>query len=315
MFFFFLFSTDLKKDVLIQTYSEHTTTLYTDCQIDKHKISCEGKEHALSIEHIVPVDYFSRALQSTLNKKNKLPFLDLKKKIPEIVFFKQDLHNQILEPPFINNLRSNLPFRDNETYFFKKTIPIASSSFTIQPDRVILPENYSRGFVARAFLYVQWKYQRNILTEEDLQLFEEWDNLYPPLEQECSRNKIIEKSQGWDNPFITRHCDGLTKEIVSTYKDQPNFQHGVKYFYIHAYSNDQVHYSFKIKKEFSTLFYTQLVEQVSHICNPSFDDFFIKKSEKVILLDEVIIHCTGFIDNNFLKIVKDIINQKPQEDL
>jgi len=33
-----------------------------------------------------------------------------------------------------------------------------------------------------------------------------WDNMYPPNEWECDRNRQIERIQGHDNKFITEKC-------------------------------------------------------------------------------------------------------------
>ncbi len=65
------------------------------------------------------------------------------------------------------------------------------------------PSERSSGLIARAYLYMVSHYEGLTLARQQRQLFDAWNNMYPPTENECLRNEIIKKHQGNDNPYVT----------------------------------------------------------------------------------------------------------------
>ena len=72
-------------------------------------------------------------------------------------------------------------------------------------DRLALPPERSRGIIARAYLYMSYRYQLP-LDKNHLELYYKWDIEFPPDRNECKRNHLIEKIQGNSNPFMGKRC-------------------------------------------------------------------------------------------------------------
>lgn len=51
----------------------------------------------------------------------------------------------------------------------------------------------SRGLIARAYFYMVSHYEGLTLARQQRQLFDVWNNMYLPTENECLRNEIIKK--------------------------------------------------------------------------------------------------------------------------
>lgn len=284
MFSFFLFSVNSIYSKLLQI--SHPETLYCGCAIASDQIHCGKNTYPFSIEHVVPKSFFLRGDKLDHNSSEKI--------IPEFNDFKDDLHNQVLEPHFINKIRSNLPFAESASPFLENKKVLDSCELVLQKDRVILPEDWRRGFVARIFLYIQWKYPKNVLTEEELNMFSAWDQTYPPLHQECKRNKKILKIQGNSNPFIAKHCEEADHTIdVAIYYNQPLFTHDFKYFHEFKKQGDTLQYSFKIPISSSASFYELLTKNEGVDCIISTQKYYYYKRIPYYLQNEKIIQCTS----------------------
>lgn len=283
MFFFFLFSGSSIYNRLLDVSS--SKTVYCDCSIRGNHISCNNQTYPFSIEHVVPRSYFTRTLKSTGSpiNNNEEPYFQ----------FKNDLHNQILEPHFINYARTNLPFGEFENPFLKSKKFLHSCNLILQHDRVILPDNWKRGFIARIFLYVQNTYGHNILTEQELEMYSKWNEQYPPLSQECSRNERILQIQGNDNPFITSSCKQQDKIDVFIYTDMPLFQHEFKYFYAVTQKNDMRTYFFKVPTQSSAHFYELVSKHEKVNCKISPLGYYVYKGVQYFLNHETIIECSS----------------------
>lgn len=307
MFFFFLFSVNSIYSKLLQI--SHPVTLYCGCAITSDQIHCGKDKYPFSIEHIVPKSFFSRG--------DKLDPNSFEERIP--VFndfendFENDLHNQVLEPRFINNIRSNLPFAESASPFLENKKVLDSCELVLQKDRVILPKDWRRGFVARIFLYIQLKYSKNVLTEEELNMFSAWDQTYPPLKQECKRNEEILKIQGNSNPFIAKHCEEADHTIdVAIYDNQPLFTHDFKYFHEFKKKGDTLQYSFKIPTSSSASFYELLTKNEGVNCIISTKQYYYHKRIPYYLQNETIIECTSSANQEkfLFSVIEDIYKSR-----
>lgn len=216
------------KKILKNFYEKYPRTFYCPCDIKENKAICVGNTSSIEWEHIVPASFLSKQKSShhPICLKKKIRGRKCLEKVDkEFQIFTADMHNLIPESGFLNRKRSNLPFKDSVSFFLRKEQPIQYCDFFVQKDRVVLPKSSIRGFVARAFLYMQNTYPYNILTKEDLVLFHQWDEQYPSFEEECLRNDFIQKKQGNDNPFIRRHCKKEKRVFASIHEDKPMFSH------------------------------------------------------------------------------------------
>lgn len=71
--------------------------------------------------------------------------------------------------------------------------------------RTIMPDERSRGDIARIYFYFQQKYQLDI-SRQQRQLFVAWHKLDPVDDRECRRNTRIFKQTKFHNPFVTAFC-------------------------------------------------------------------------------------------------------------
>lgn len=63
------------------------------------------------------------------------------------------------------------------------------------------PPNHAKGTVARALFHVHSRYQLPL--PADITMLRQWHHDHPPSNSERQRNEVIERLQGFDNPFIS----------------------------------------------------------------------------------------------------------------
>lgn len=207
-------------------------TFYCGCQFDKHnKIdlgSCgyqiqnnPKRANRVEWEHIVPISQLAShlpcwknglCLKSDAKKSDAKHALHSAKGVkgrqccqmidPTFCKMEADLHNLVPEIGELNALRSNyrfgvLPFVDSHQF--------GDCEFKIDPvTRRVEPALLTRGFIARAYLYMASQYDWH-LSDSQRQLFMAWNRQYPPAAWEIERDKRIEKIQGNSNLFISRY--------------------------------------------------------------------------------------------------------------
>lgn len=113
-----------------------------------------------------------------------------------------DMHN--LQPAIgeVNGDRSNYGYSlFTKTYQQYGQCPAATDF----KHRQFQPRDGIRGMIARTYLYMSKHYDIR-LSRQDTKLMHAWDTLYPPQRWECTRNQLIKRIQGNDNPFITSQC-------------------------------------------------------------------------------------------------------------
>ena len=72
--------------------------------------------------------------------------------------------------------------------------------------RKIEPADRAKGIVARATLFMSYKYEITI-SDDQQKLFEAWDKQFPPDEWEKAWALAVKKIEGYSNPYIENHTD------------------------------------------------------------------------------------------------------------
>ncbi len=67
--------------------------------------------------------------------------------------------------------------------------------YTDFKEKRFYPADYSKGWIARAYLHMSQTYGIN-LARAERQLMEAWNKMYPPSAWEIERTKIIEREMG-----------------------------------------------------------------------------------------------------------------------
>jgi deoxyribonuclease-1 len=168
----------------------------------------EKRAARIEWEHIVPAWEFGHQRlcwqeggRKNCGKKDKL----FKK-------MESDLHNLVPAIGEVNGDRSNYRFSQwNATpeQYGQCDMVIDFKS------RKAEPPSYTRGQIARTYLYMQQAYDLKI-AKSQLKLFKAWDKTYPVDTIECKRDKEIAQTQGNHNPFVKNNCDAraITQSIA-----------------------------------------------------------------------------------------------------
>lgn len=132
-----------------------------------------------------------------------------------------DLHNLILLPDRLNNMRSNFPYVNgieyedlHDPHLKVKPIPpcmrFNCSCCHLQGKLVsknlFIPADRFKGMISRSVLYMKDKYphhhqliHKRVL---DLGVASIWDMSFPPSPQELEWNKFVASYQGDGNPYV-----------------------------------------------------------------------------------------------------------------
>ena len=138
------------------------------------------KNKFFSAEHIYP--------QSLLNNKHT-----------------NDMHNIIKTLNTLNVNRSNYMFVEDINIKDKNWVPLDFNNYVNHKNKVFVPNDYSRGFISRAILYMCWEYDYSHKKVIDTELLIKWYFQHPPLKEERYHNEIIHRIQRKHNIFITNY--------------------------------------------------------------------------------------------------------------
>ena len=162
-------------------------------------------------EHVVPAAQFGKSF-SAWTKGHKV-CVDTKgrsykgRKCAEKTnqtfnLMQSDLYN--LQPAIgeVNGLRSNYPFGE-----LKGEIREFGACDIEIRNKIVEPPETVRGDIARTYFYMENAYPgRNILSEQNRQMMEKWDEEDPVSEWECRRAKIIREIQNNENKILSTAC-------------------------------------------------------------------------------------------------------------
>jgi hypothetical protein len=140
------------------------------------------KNKFFSAEHIFP--------QSLLNNKHT-----------------NDMHNIIKTLNTLNVNRSNYMFVEDTNINMKDKnwAELDFGNYVNHKNKVFVPNDYSRGFISRAILYMCWEYDYSHKKVIDTDLLIKWYFQHPPLKEERYHNEIIHRIQRKHNIFITNY--------------------------------------------------------------------------------------------------------------
>ncbi|OQM34019.1 endonuclease [bacterium endosymbiont of Pedicinus badii] len=201
----------ITKKIAKSIHYENPKTFYCSCKIiyqNSNKLipdlsSCSYKirknkvrANRIEWEHIVPVS----VIKEKYCRKEKKEICSKNKKFQQA---KNDLHN--LQPVIgeINGDRRNYRYGELENY-----TDFQYGSCKIKIDfhkKIIEPFQESKGIVARTYMYMNSMYEIKI-SDEDMEIYRNWNNLYPAKDWECLRNIKIYKVQGRINKYISESC-------------------------------------------------------------------------------------------------------------
>jgi len=144
----------------------------------------------MSLEHIFPKCY--------MNKKSY-----------------NDLHNIYKCNNLINNFRSNYKFTDESllnVYEFNKVYN--TDNYISSKNKLFIPEEASRGIIARAIMYISFEYNYKFNKVIDSDILIKWCLNYPPNSQELYHNHIVFLKQFKKNKFIELYNKNNYKSYI-----------------------------------------------------------------------------------------------------
>ncbi|STX81694.1 putative endonuclease-1 [Legionella busanensis] len=209
--------TQAKKQARI-IFAFQRETLYCRCKFDARLrvdlASCNmqsasgiRRAHVVEWEHMMPAENFGNHFacwrEPLCIKKNGKRYKGRKccEKIDKQ--FRQaegELYNLWPAVGLVNSARSNFRYSmlENHTSFYGCPITIDKKS------RRVEPADYAKGIVARANLFMAYKYGIE-LSEAQRNLFIVWDKQFPPSTNEKWWAEAVAKIEGYPNPYITNH--------------------------------------------------------------------------------------------------------------
>ena len=207
-------------------YQDHQTTFYCGCsytQNGKKGIpileSCgykarKDRERAARIEweHVVPAWELGHNLECWKEGTHKTNTTGRKyclKVNPSFKLMYLNLHNLVPAIGEVNGDRSNFSFAmlEEESNYGECEIEIKRMKRQEQPRGLVEPPEYTRGAIARIYLYMWEKYQFD-LDKEQKDMFNDWNEKYPVTEWECERDRLIAQARyhGESNPKVEEKC-------------------------------------------------------------------------------------------------------------
>lgn len=163
-----------------------------------YKVRKQPKRAArVEIEHVMPAWEFGHQLQCWQDGGRKNCAKNDTFKVME-----GDLHNLFPSVGEVNGDRSNFQFSD----WNGKPTQYGQCEMVVDfKQKMAQPPKRSRGVIARAYLYMSEQYGIRLSTAQR-RLYEAWNRMYAPDDNECLRNQLIKAEQGNDNPFVTKAC-------------------------------------------------------------------------------------------------------------
>ena len=206
-------------------YNNHRETFYCRGRFDsKGRISLptgfetqkyKKRANKLEWEHVVPAEHFGQAFiewrqghEDCIDSKGEF-FKGRKcaeKTNQEFRFVLADMYNLYPSIGAVNAIRSN------HHYGVLKDVEPTFSGCEFKYDEqtdIVEPPEYTRGAIARTYLYFDSVYPQYNMSSATRQLMQAWDKMYPVDAWECERAQKIEKIQGNENLFVKSQCAEL----------------------------------------------------------------------------------------------------------
>jgi len=208
------------KKLAWKIYAERPVDFYCGCRFQGNRIdlaSCgyvprkqPRRAERVEWEHIVPAWVIGHQRQCWQQGGRK----NCTANDPLFSRAEADLHNLVPVVGEVNGDRSNFGFG----MLAEKPGQYGTCPFVVNfKQRTAMPPEYSRGAIARTYLYMSERYKLR-LSRQDQRLYDVWNRQYPVSEWERWRNRSIACVQGNANPHVgevdPRSC-GRRKAVAS----------------------------------------------------------------------------------------------------
>ncbi|OYW96178.1 MAG: deoxyribonuclease [Pseudomonadales bacterium 32-61-5] len=208
------------KKIAWTIYAERPVDFYCGCTFKGNRIDLDScgyvprkqpkRAARVEWEHIVPAWVIGHQRQCWQQGGRK----QCTAKDPVFSKAEADLHNLVPVVGEVNGDRSNYGFG----MLSEKPSQYGACPFVVNfKQRTAMPPEYSRGAIARAYLYMAERYNLR-LSRQDQRLYDIWNRQYPVSEWERWRNRSIACIQGNANLHVgevNQHTCGPRRSIVS----------------------------------------------------------------------------------------------------
>ncbi len=192
------------KKIAWKLYADRPVDFYCGCEYRGNRVdldSCgyEPRKNAnragrIEWEHVVPAWVIGHQRQCWQQGGRK----NCTANDPLFSQAEADLHNLVPAVGEVNGDRSNFGFG----MLSAKPTQYGACPFVVDfKQRTAMPAEYSRGAIARIYLYMNERYQLR-LSKQDRRLYDIWNRQYPVSEWERWRNQRIACVQGNANPHV-----------------------------------------------------------------------------------------------------------------
>ena len=114
-----------------------------------------------------------------------------------------DLHNLFICNGDINNIRSNYKFIDDSDILSNNNwIKLGKNNYVNKKNGLFIPNNESKGIVARAIMYMSYAHGYNYENIINYNNLIKWCITFPPTKEEYNHNNIAYEYQKRRNQFI-----------------------------------------------------------------------------------------------------------------
>lgn len=143
------------------------------------------------------------SIRNKFNSKPTLEHIFPKSYMNKISF--NDMHNIFKCNGEINNMRSNYKYTD-ERNLKNFTKIYNTDNYISTKDKLFIPEEDSRGIIARTIMYMSYEYKYRYSKVIDTDVLIDWCLSYPPTKHEIHHNNDAFRKQYKRNKFIDLYC-------------------------------------------------------------------------------------------------------------
>ena len=181
--------------MIVRSFSSHTIKC---TNIARHAIIFDNKMPSIYLEKDLHID--DRLKNSLYSVEHIFPRSHMNTK------HANDMHNTIRTINTLNVNRSNYEYVDEMVVKKDKHwIKLDFGNYVNHKKKQFIPNTASRGFIARAILYMCREYDYNPSKIINKEVLARWFYDYPPTKEEKYHNEMIRKMQSKNNIFIANY--------------------------------------------------------------------------------------------------------------
>ncbi len=215
------FSSSKTKIKKLYVKAGYFTTFYCASRFDEEFIldhSTSGfqfrknktRANRLEWEHIVPAEAFGQSFNEwtdghpdCVDSKGE-PYKGRRcagKTNEQFELMEADMYNLVPAIGEVNGDRSNYSY----AMLQGELREYGNCNMEIDNQKAEPPDN-KFGDIARTYMYMESAYQRGVISEKNVKLFEDWNRMDPVDQWECERARLVEQVQGNRNMIVVRAC-------------------------------------------------------------------------------------------------------------